>query len=408
MRSSCLSTLRPKITVYDKSVSLLTSTRTSDGTSVSSDRCPPNLGRPLVVEPKASPFNQCPAEVYDHIFSLACLDDGTTGRSLSRVSKHIRHVSRGYRYQSVAVHSVDAAQTFASTLQQLAPTERRVRHLYVHCDCREIYRPLQDSQPAMGMNFFKAVISRLTSYLTILSSLVRLFYTSSQEMMLSQDELVSPPLTYTMYMTVRDILTIIGPSLQTVSIFVQPGDWRSTHSRAEPLFDSLPLFPPLSGLQEMSMVYARCCPMLPMQRWQRCESLKYVNLAGCDTSLSPIHLLEAIPRFAPSVTHVQLPWSAKGWDESTSSPSARRPLPPTVQKVYIRAPPRPLKAEDVEYWNETMNGYRELESRDSRVILVEVAKEEKEDFILKREWLERMLGGDGCWSSRPTSPDVAE
>lgn len=385
--------------IHDRSlVSHPTSTRAVDGTSASSHSA-------LVVARKASPFNQCPVEVYDHVFSLACLDDGTTGCSLSEVSKHIRHVSRGYRYQSVAVHSVEAAQNLATTLRQLASPDRRVRHLYGHCDCRDIYLPPKNSLPAIETNCFQMAVSRLRSY-SLLEAFSKFVCTSNREMDFAQDEIASPPLTYTMYMTVREILTIIGPSLQTLSLFLQPGDWRSTHSGAESLFMSLPQLPSFPALQELSMVYGRCCRMLPMQIFQKCQSLKYLNLARCDTSISPIHILEAIPCFAPSVTHVHLPWSAKGWDESNSSPGARRPLPPTVKKVHIRVPPRPLEAEDIGYWEETMNGYRELECRDSRVVLVDLVEDEREDFALKREWLERMLGGDGCWTSRRTSPHI--
>lgn len=67
-----------------------------------------------------------------------------------------------------------------------------------------------------------------------------------------------------------------------------------------------------------------------MQVFGPCPSLKYLNLAGCGTSISLVDFLEEITRFALLVTQVHLPWLTKGLGESTCSPGARRPLPEGV------------------------------------------------------------------------------
>ncbi|KAI0653432.1 hypothetical protein C8Q70DRAFT_609036 [Cubamyces menziesii] len=46
-----------------------------------------------------------PLETLQHIFSFACLDDGFTGRSLSRVSTTIRSAARTTRFQSISLYA---------------------------------------------------------------------------------------------------------------------------------------------------------------------------------------------------------------------------------------------------------------------------------------------------------------
>jgi hypothetical protein len=80
------------------------------------------------------PLSQCPVELWERIFALACLDDGTTGRSLSLVSKYISNISKSFKLQSLAIRNLYQAEGLASTLKKLSYNERRVVHLFVVCD----------------------------------------------------------------------------------------------------------------------------------------------------------------------------------------------------------------------------------------------------------------------------------
>jgi hypothetical protein len=60
-----------------------------------------------------------PLDVLDIIFGLACTDDGTTGCSLSAVSRYMRDASAMYRYQAVALHGPRQITAFLSLLQGL-------------------------------------------------------------------------------------------------------------------------------------------------------------------------------------------------------------------------------------------------------------------------------------------------
>ena len=75
-----------------------------------------------------------PPEVLLKIFHDACLDDGTTGRSLSSVSRSIRRISAEYRYQSLAVDVLRGRTTrlLLSTLTATPEHLRRIRYLYIN------------------------------------------------------------------------------------------------------------------------------------------------------------------------------------------------------------------------------------------------------------------------------------
>ena len=73
-----------------------------------------------------SPFYRCPPELRQRILAFACLDDGTTGRSLSLV--YISDASKPF------VYSLYQAEDLGSKLRKLSCSERRVAHLFVVCN----------------------------------------------------------------------------------------------------------------------------------------------------------------------------------------------------------------------------------------------------------------------------------
>ena len=72
-----------------------------------------------------------PLELHSQIFEYACVDDGTTARSLSLVSRYIRAVAEPFRYQSLSVAGIDSLLQLARTLEELPAHRRRVRHLFL-------------------------------------------------------------------------------------------------------------------------------------------------------------------------------------------------------------------------------------------------------------------------------------
>lgn len=95
-------------------------------------------------------INRTPAEVWGRIFEFACVDGGTTGRSLALVSKYFYTISRLYRLQSVSVQGPEELQLFLRLLKQTPPHQRRVRSLFISTqrrggeDAKRCWEFLQD------------------------------------------------------------------------------------------------------------------------------------------------------------------------------------------------------------------------------------------------------------------------
>lgn len=82
-------------------------------------------------------MDRCPPEIHGRIFDLACSDDGTTGRSLSSVSRWFRTVSSPYQWQSLVIYGQNQVYNFSQSLRDAdKPTaryRRRIYHLFI-CD----------------------------------------------------------------------------------------------------------------------------------------------------------------------------------------------------------------------------------------------------------------------------------
>lgn len=72
-----------------------------------------------------------PFELHSQIFELACTDDGSTARALSRVSRYVRQVSQPFILQSVAVSGLASLTELADKIESLPQHRRRVRHLFL-------------------------------------------------------------------------------------------------------------------------------------------------------------------------------------------------------------------------------------------------------------------------------------
>ena len=73
-----------------------------------------------------------PVEIWHLIFSLACTDDGSTGRSLSLVSTHFRDISAPFKYQSIAITHWSQIIAFSHFFCKLPASQKRTRFLFVH------------------------------------------------------------------------------------------------------------------------------------------------------------------------------------------------------------------------------------------------------------------------------------
>jgi hypothetical protein len=80
-------------------------------------------------------------ELGTKIFSFACLDDGSTGRNLSLVSKYVHQVSKPVKLQSIVLRGFRPAVGFLSLLEATLEHHRHVYHLFAY----------EHHEPASGM-----------------------------------------------------------------------------------------------------------------------------------------------------------------------------------------------------------------------------------------------------------------
>ncbi|EIN06880.1 hypothetical protein PUNSTDRAFT_136701 [Punctularia strigosozonata HHB-11173 SS5] len=99
----------------------------------------------------------CPEEILFAIFSIACTDDGTTGRALSITSRRARRISAPFKYRSLALNGVAQVKAFAKHLRTIKAVEQdldrtacSVEHLLVMKTPRPLKSVPEPSAAAMN------------------------------------------------------------------------------------------------------------------------------------------------------------------------------------------------------------------------------------------------------------------
>ena len=90
-------------------------------------------------------MDKIPSEICLYISTLACIDNGFTGRSLSQVSQYVREVSQTVKLQSICLHGHDQILAFAELIEHTPATVRKVRQLFI---CNEKKRSSDTPQSA--------------------------------------------------------------------------------------------------------------------------------------------------------------------------------------------------------------------------------------------------------------------
>lgn len=70
-------------------------------------------------------------ELHAQIFEYACIDDGSTARSLALVSRYVHAVAQPFLYQSLVVRGLAQIHALTTRLAPLPHYLRRIRHLYL-------------------------------------------------------------------------------------------------------------------------------------------------------------------------------------------------------------------------------------------------------------------------------------
>lgn len=74
-------------------------------------------------------MDRCPVELWSSIFSFACTDGGSTGRSLALAARWTNNLSLPFRLQSISATNTKQIVSLANVLDMAHPNHRRVRSL---------------------------------------------------------------------------------------------------------------------------------------------------------------------------------------------------------------------------------------------------------------------------------------
>ncbi|KZP14386.1 hypothetical protein FIBSPDRAFT_868349 [Athelia psychrophila] len=307
---------------------------------------------------QASPTYRIPPEIWLEIFIEACTDTGLTGRSLASVSHFISSASQLAKHQSIALHGLHQILAFASILTKIPAHLRTVRYLFItktplpsspnmHIESDDI----SDSSAEMSGAFW-AILAAIASTIEVL----HLDFVAYKH----------HPMPFPSFPRLRD--------LQSDSRFFEL-DMMDIITESERANGS-------NG--------TRPCALLPV--------LCYWNI----TTVPPMHFrttfLTCLPALTPSLSHIRVlascfkPWGIMG-DYVRSSESVA-PLQSSIQKLYVTINAR-----------HAMQIYlirilTDLNTRgDPRFVLLQPDLVYPDPHAVG-EWLERVGGGEGCWSLR--------
>ncbi|KDQ62124.1 hypothetical protein JAAARDRAFT_30031 [Jaapia argillacea MUCL 33604] len=345
-------------------------------------------------------LDRCPPEICEEIFTLACMDGGYTGRSLSLVSKYIRNASETVRFQSIAVSGLAQVRALAAVLEGASAHPHHVRHLFLsYCDPSRSETPREartSSNP--GWPNIRGRFRRRQSYVETPSHGGE-GWDKEQMKRLSSARLSSERI----QQAVTRIFRIVGHSLETLTM-VMP------QSRGSVL-PAIPL-PVLTELTVYSIWGDQTTYITPTLPY---PSLRRLHLAGRYFHESQI---PEIASACPSLTHLRL----SGLEDGIHLPRPLKailglphdidkphPIPtslrhPSLQRVLVQ--PRPpahfssLLAYDI--YRHALSGVPALlhRHREEDIILLKpVIWGDIDDCVAdaKALWLDRLEGGLGCW-----------
>ncbi|KAF7967344.1 hypothetical protein HWV62_34679 [Athelia sp. TMB] len=363
-----------------------------------------------------------PVELWRPIFMMACVDDGTTGCSLSRVSKYIRDVSAPFRYYSVGIKGLASALLFAELLE--SSPDIRVTHLFLTNDARHKYpsAPVTPTSPVAGYDLAANVLyvrNRLISMLLPAAFAQRYEIAMDAQGELRRDivkealdgERLSKGANSLLMKAFRAILASQSLNLATLSIAYD----FAGHKAFE-----LASFPNLPQLQELTVsirpfpldlgpkVFELLPPLAGMPQLRR------LNMLGMINSMLPQEILLDCADHLPHLTHVCLPvLRAHNLQAIAFSLEAtirllknrhESELPDAPQfpwSILVQADPWDDQTESlrrhslmIPFVRNTVGIHPDCLRVHQRVAGVDVCAEEQE-----KNWRDRIHGGEGAWAA---------
>lgn len=309
----------------------------------------------------------CPTEVWQKIFTLACLDSGQTGRSLSLVSRYFHAISEPTKLQSISIEGTDHIVAFAAILDNTPAHLRHVRHFFVSTRDRD-----EDEEPLRAMQ--QGVIDAMENH-----------GAHSEEWIKSRQQLAQAMASRrsrqekrekAIFISLQRILRNIASKVETMSLFLPSGeDTNHIFSTTFPLLEELTVYGRFPRIHDHAA--AVTLPNL------RCLHLHLIDWAMHMTVL-PIF----IANFTPSVSHLRV-------SGMSGMPKDLRKLPTSIKR-FIFEPASPTLG-----WLRDGKPGHLISCEDKRITLLQEECAGPDIFSLasmaENNWETRMNGGNGSW-----------
>lgn len=329
-----------------------------------------------------------PTEVWQHIFSFACTDNGYTGRSLERVSKSFKALSHPFKFQSLALEGLCQVAAFAAIVTKSSPS---VLYLFV-CDSAESTIKWECSTGVISGSFLSQIFKRKAENGSVLDS--------SRSMVTRRVD-ISQEISF--------ILSSIAHNLRLLSIVIDTDTPTIPHL-------SFPAFPSLVELVIRTNHYA-AIDLTPAL-----ESIPLLQRLALIGQVDSKGLNSEVLNAAPHLTHLMLPEA--GYDlvlagidriDEVNEHGHFLCLPDNVQKLIIQPAIPPVRA----YCGTMMNLYiKELSyaqwiaRKDRRVVLLKAPSYKGETTSgceqVRKGWISRISGRSGTWSESERDESIAD
>jgi hypothetical protein len=357
-------------------------------------------------------LDSLPVELCQRIFHYACTDDGTTGRSLSLVSKYIHDTSEPYKLQSISISGADNAARFVLALRRTLPHHRHVTHLHISNDAtvQPIVAPHDNGQPS-------SPIVRATTRAVGAIPGVR-WYRKYKRLKENVDHNVRCMQTNrhrdeSIFTAFLQILHFTAPTLRTLNVEFE-SRWKIIPAHFDAGVDFLPIrsLPLLTSLtvRYYALFHSEVDESLFVDNQGEdgmalLPQLRYLDLEGFRIRSHPFDLYEWIGRVAPGLMFLRLPMRmANGLaaalgrglsggertaEDQTHGDGVNPPansdrsnthsilLPASIRRVYIQLSPPPSPCCVTFPFEQERGAYlsaveelRALERRDERVVVV--------------------------------------
>ncbi|OSX61040.1 hypothetical protein POSPLADRAFT_1182201 [Postia placenta MAD-698-R-SB12] len=335
---------------------------------------------------------EVPLEIWARIFCLACTDDGSTGCSLSQVSRYIRAASSEYRLQSIALAGIQQMRSFGDLLVNTRSDYHRVRYLYVS----EFLVRQRSTVPFDSEDMEPTGTHRPHDH-------------STDEDRTREEHSI-------FVATLSRILWLIHPHIQTLTVCLD-------REGPDTLFETP--FPRLTELDivfEVSRSFRSRDDVREPPRIQDLSSLTHLHLDNC------AHLLAAFRGRVPRLAHLRLtemnPLSSAQYvisralstQSESSITASRHPISvdldafPTLGRIIIQPPG------DVHEGRGCCLAKLQDALKSTKIVLLK--PEDPYNKLLlhldsggrsarsKQEWSERTAGGEGVWKINTGDVDM--